>query len=179
MFRLTLPVVVLAFALAGCAGVGPDIRTNAIVDSKTNLKGYKTYAWLGSLAHLEDPRGDWQPTGYDADSEIRFLIDQELRKRGLSFAQAAPDAYVTYLVVLNTGTGAQAQETRKHFDDEAAIRNAGMGALVIGLADPETEKVVWAGAATADVKPAKERTPDRTKERLALAVKKIFEHYPK
>ncbi len=179
MFRITSLVVLLTVVLSGCASAGPDIRATAFVDSKTNVKGYKTYAWLPSLASLEDPTGDWEPVGFDADSEIRFLIDKELRQRGLTFAQTEPDAYVTYLVAINTDTGLQAEAIRKHFGDKADFSNAGAGALIIGLADPQAQKVFWAGAATAQVKRPQERTPELVKTRLAVAVKKIFERYPK
>ena len=67
------------FALSACATAGKDIRAVTVVDPKVNLDGYKTYAWLGGVGSVHDPKGLWTPVGFDFDSEIRFLVDTELR----------------------------------------------------------------------------------------------------
>ena len=78
--------------IAGCMTVPTkDIKVDAQADPKANFSGYKSYAWLGSAAIVNDAFGQWEPPNFDADAEIKYLIDRELRKRGMSEDSANPD----------------------------------------------------------------------------------------
>ena len=50
------------------------------------------------------------------------------------------------------------------------------GAIIVGLIDPNDDKTVWVGAAQGQVK---NQTGDAAKARIAAAIKKIFDNYPK
>ena len=54
----------LVLGLAGCS-THSDIKTDTVVDPKTNMKGYKSFAWLGSISALRDPNRQWTPVGFD------------------------------------------------------------------------------------------------------------------
>jgi hypothetical protein len=83
--------------IAGCASsVTKDIMIDAQADPKVDFKGYATYTWLGSAAIVYDPDGKWEPPQFDADAEIKFLIDRELRKRGMSEDSVNPDMIVAF-----------------------------------------------------------------------------------
>ena len=70
-------VALLILFITACASpLTQDIEVDADADPKANLAGYKTYAWLGSAAILYDPKGRWEPPEFDADAEIKFLIDR-------------------------------------------------------------------------------------------------------
>ena len=59
-----------------------DIQVDAKTNPKTNISGYKTYAWLGTAEELNDPNNKWQPPKIDITGDIKYLIDRELRKKG-------------------------------------------------------------------------------------------------
>ena len=172
--RLAVVAATLILALVGC-NTHPDIKTETIVDPKTNLKGYKTFAWLGSMAALRDPNHDWVPVGFDIHKEIKFLVEEQLRARGMNYAVGEPDAYVAGILLVNTQ--ADAESIKMVFGDKADTTNLQAGALVVGLVDAKMHKTVWAGAAVAQAK--QERTDAQAKERLAAAVKKIFNGFPR
>ncbi len=150
-------------------------RIEAVLDPKTDMTGYKSYAWAPGLAALKDPEGKWSSVGFDMDSEIRFLIDQELRKQGMSFAEASPDAVITYALVINMD--AQAEELKKVYGDKADLSKLQEGALLIGVIDPSSKKIVWAGAARGQV--LETATAESAKARLVKVVTGIFQFYGK
>ena len=51
---------------------------------------------LDTAQIVNDPLGKWEPPGFDADAEIKFLIDRELRKRGMSQNSIDPDLVVVF-----------------------------------------------------------------------------------
>ena len=93
----TLFYVAISALLVGCASVPTkDIEVDAQADPKANFSGYKSYAWLGSAAILSDIYGQWEPPTFDADAEIKYLIDRELRKRGMLQNSTDPDLIVAF-----------------------------------------------------------------------------------
>ena len=151
----------------------PGTIIRAIQDPKSNIEGYKTYAWAEGLGAIHDPDNKWTPVGFNIDSELRFLIDRELRERGMSFANTTPDAIVTYLLVLDLD--AQAEDIESVYGSNADMENLEEGALLIGIVDPVSLEVVWAGAARRQVSRG---APDQeVKARLSRIVDAIFEYY--
>jgi hypothetical protein len=165
-------VVVL---LSSCASTPTkDIVLDAQADPKANFSGYKTYAWLGAAAILNDPYGQWEPPEFDADAEIKYLVDRELRKRGMLQNSIDPDLIVAFA----TGINMDALELK--FDPEIKINtleNVPRGGLVIALVDSESGFVIWVGVATGDVQ---EQPDSKTvKARLNYAVTQLFRKLPK
>ncbi len=161
--------------LCGCASVPTkDIRVETQADPKTNFGGYKTYAWLGSAAVVNDPYGQWKIPSFDAVAEIKYLIDRELRKRGMSESYVNPDLIVVFAAGVD-------METLKLKVDPATkidvLTNAPTGGLIVALVDSRSGFVNWAGVATAEVL----KNPDtRTvKGRLDYAVTEMFKKLPK
>jgi hypothetical protein len=75
--------LLLSGSLFGCATATKDIRVETESAPGVNLSGYTTYAWAGSAEVVNDPHGNWEPPGFDADAELRFLINRELRGKGM------------------------------------------------------------------------------------------------
>ena len=97
MYRNILMLGVALALLSGCASsVTSDIEVETESNPKIDFAGYQSYSWLGSAAILRDPEGRWEPPNFDADAEIVFLIDRELRARGKVESQADPDMLVFY-----------------------------------------------------------------------------------
>jgi hypothetical protein len=172
--RFVVPVLVAAL-WGGCAAAGSDIRVETLHDPKTDLAGYHSYAWVGALEVLKDETGEWSPVGFDLSSEVRLLIDEQLRERGLVFGGEQPDLLVGYVLVVDTG--AQLDELKKRYGDDLVLDNRHEGGLLVGLVDAETGKAVWVGAATAQLK--KKRTDDEARERLHIAIDKLFDELPR
>ena len=176
MIRKTVMSLLGAVVLAGCVSTSStkDIQLDSAADPKANFSGYKTYAWLGSATIINDPEGQWEPAGFDADSEITFLINRELRARGMSEAMSNPDMIVTFAA----GVDMEAMELK--IEPETKIESlveAPIGALIVALVDSETGFIIWTGQAVADVL----ETPDlaTAKARLDYAVTALFKQLPK
>jgi hypothetical protein len=167
-------ILVLIF-FTGCASVPTaDIKVSAQVDPKANFSGYQTYAWLGAAAIVNDPYGQWEPPQFDADAEIIFLIDRELRKRGMSENTTNPDVIVAFAAGIDMDALGLKADPKTESD---LLENVPQGGLAVLLADSETGFVVWVGTATAEL----QENPDTktVKARLDYAVKEMFKKLPR
>jgi len=168
-------LIFVALLMSGCAQTPTkDIQIEAESDPKANFSGYKSYAWLGSAAILFDSAGQWEPPQFDADAEVKFLIDRELRKRGMTEDSVNPDMLVAYAAGIDMDT------LEIKVDPESEIKtleNVPQGALVIALVDAETAVAIWAAQATANV----QQNPDQEtiKARLDYAVTQMLKKLPR
>ena len=173
MYKVTILIVTGFMLVAGCSSVPfKDIQVEAQVDPKVNMSGYETYAWLGSAAILNDSYGRWEPLGFDADTEIKYLIDRELRKRGMSESSRGPDVIVAFAAGINM----DALETYIPVEGEMSFNNVPRGGLVTILIDSQTQKAIWLGVATGEVQEAPEK--ETAKARLDYAVRQLFKLLP-
>ena len=172
-FSLTA-VLVLGFLIAGCASFPKDdIEIETEADPTVNFSGYKTYAILGSAEIINDPEGKWEPTGLDADAEIEFLINNELRKRGMTVTRTNPDMLVAYALGIDTAM------TKFKEDPETKIsvlENVPQGALVVALMDANTEIVTWAAVGVGELQNQGDAV---AKQRLNYVISEMFKQLPK
>jgi uncharacterized protein YceK len=161
--------------LSGCASIPTkDIEVDAQADPKANFSGYKTYTWLGAAAIINDPHGQWEPPAFDSDAEIKYLIDRELRKRGMSQSSADPDLIVAFAAGIDMDALELKVEPKTRI---ASLENVPRGGLVIALVDSKSGFVIWLGVATADVQMNLDST--MVKARLDYAVTELFMKLPK
>ena len=161
--------------LAGCASVATkDIQVDTQADPKANFSGYKTYAWLGAAAIVNDPHGQWEPPQFDADGEIKFLIDRELRKRGMSENRAGPDLVIAFAAGIDMEALGLKVNTETKMD---MLENVPQGGLAVVMIDSESGFVIWVGVATAEI----QESPDTQtiKARLDYAMTQMFNKLPK
>jgi len=172
-----LLLISVGMFLAGCASVPTkDISVAAQADPKANFGGYRTYSWLGSAAIVNDPYGQWEIPQFDADAEIKHLIDRELRKRGMS--QSSPLVNPDMIVAFAAGIDMEALELK--VDPESKIDmlvNVPQGGLLVILIDGRSGFVIWVGAATAEIQESP--TAKTVKARLDYAVTRLFRKLPK
>lgn len=172
--RLLIGYISLIF-IFGCASVPTkDIQIDAQSDPKANFSGYETYAWLGAAAIVNDPYGQWEPPQFDADAEIIFLIDRELRKRGMTEHTTDPDLIVAFAA----GIDLEALGLKTNPDTQSVLlKNVPQGGLAVVLADSQTGFAVWVGTAIAQL----QENPDTktVKARLDYAVTQMFKKLPK
>jgi len=172
---LTLITAACFSLMAGCATTPTDdIKIDAEADPKVKFSGYKTYGWLGSAGILKDPEGKWNKPEFDVDAEIRFLMDRELRKRGLTETDKKPDMLIAYAMGVNMA----ALKVKENPETKQKIlKNIPKGALLIIVADPATDYVMWLGRASADVQKGADAAT--IKARLDYAVTQMLKKMPK
>jgi len=173
--KTSLAITLILFLLSACASsVTRDIEVEAEASPKANFSGYKTYAWLGSAAILNDPQGRWEPPEFDADAEIKFLIDRELRGRGMSETSSNPDIIVIYAAGIDMDALGFKTDPETKMD---ILAHVPQGGLVVVIADSASGFVIWAGMATAELQ---ENADAKTmKVRLDYAVTQMLKKLPK
>lgn len=175
MRALLSPIFVLSlvlgfFGATGCAAQhNKDIAFDTAVAPGTSVSTYKTYAWAEAGTVITDPEGRWVPKGFDLLAEAKFVVDQELRKRGMTEAAESPDCYVAFLLGVNTE--AQLSDLDKEGSTDTPTPDGGSGAILVVFVDAATERVVWVGTATGDIKNLED---EAAKARLEYAVKGVL-----
>jgi len=166
---------IVVMLLSGCASTPTkDIEVDAQADPKANFSGYKTYAWLGSAAIVNDLYGRWEPPAFDSDAEIKYLIDRELRKRGKIQNLNNPDMIVAFAAGIDMEALGLKVDPKTKID---MLENIPQGGLLVVLVDSKSGFVIWAGMATGEV----QQNPDTEtiKARLDYAVTQLFKKLPK
>jgi len=174
---ITALTLTLLFALNACSTMNStsnsDIKFETDIDPKANFKGYKSYMWMGSASIMNDPDNQWVAPGFDANAEIKLLIDNQLRSRGMSETSQNPDVIIGYALGINMANIEYKENPDKSFK---TLEAAPKGALIILMVDAQTGVVIWASSARADIKG---HTGDTAKQRLAYAVKSMLGSLPK
>jgi uncharacterized protein DUF4136 len=169
-------VLMLAGAMPACSSTPTsDIQIHTAIDHKANLAGYKSFAWHTSEAVLHDGTGVWVPRNTDTQSEIEFLVDKELREKGLTVVKEQPDLLVHLMIVADVNDVQEIEKTRG--DALSSFDPVGQGALLVELIDAQTGKTVWMGGAEGELRQS--RSPEESKQRLSYAVDKIFAQLPR
>jgi hypothetical protein len=174
MKKYLYTLATLALLLAGCASsITKDIVVETESDPKINLAGYKSYSWLGSAAIVFDARGQWEPPQFDADAEIKFLIDRELRDHGMTEDSVNPDLIVAFAAGIDMDSMDIKADPASGLD---MLTNVPLGGLSVILLDAETGNAIWIGVATAELR--QNPTPESSKKRLDFAVSEMFARLP-
>jgi hypothetical protein len=174
--RSIIVAVFTTFIISGCASttLTEDIDVDAQAATGVDINKFKSYAWVATAQILNDPQGQWEPRAFDADAEIQFLIDRELRKRGVSQVELGPDILVAYIA----GVDMEALELKQDPKQEMEVlQNSPRGALAVIFISPINGKALWAGVATANVQA--QRSNEDSKKRLEYAVSEMFSKLPK
>ena len=174
--RSIIVAVFTTFIISGCASttLTEDIDVDAQAATGVDINKFKSYAWVATAQILNDPQGQWEPRAFDADAEIQFLIDRELRKRGFSQVELGPDMLVAYIA----GVDMEALELKQDPKQEMEVlQNSPRGALAVIFISPINGKALWAGVATANVQA--QRSGEDSKKRLEYAVSEMFSKLPK
>ena len=151
-----------------------DIAVDAEADPKASFSGYKTYSWLATAQLLFDPEGQWEPKNVDLDAEIQFMINSQLRNRGMAEVSSNPDMYVAYAAGVDmTALGLKENpETR-----EKLLENIPKAALIVALIDADSGYVIWLGEAVGEVQEQADEATVRA--RIDYAIKEMFRLLPK
>jgi uncharacterized protein involved in high-affinity Fe2+ transport len=170
---LTLLIALNACTTMGTSASNSDIKFETDIDPKANFKGYNSYMWMGTASLLNDPDGQWVSPGFDANAEIKNLIDNALRSRNMTEAAKNPDVLIGYALGVNMSNVEYKENPDKSFK---TLEAAPKGALVILMVDAQTGVVIWASSAKADIQGNK---GDNAKSRLKYAVESMIASLPK
>lgn len=172
--RTGLSLLAVVVLVAGCSTVPTkDIVIDTAAEPTVNFSGYSSYAWLGSALIVNDPEGRWSPAPLDANTHVRYLINEQLNKRNIMLNESAPDLIVYY------GAGVDMDKLEFRTNDKTdnlTLQNVPTGGLLITLLDTRTGLVVWAAAASGEVQ--QNADADTVKKRLEYAVNKMFKELP-
>jgi hypothetical protein len=175
MNKSSVALFAMLLLVAGCTtSLTQDIIVEAEADPKANFKGYSTYTWLGSAAIVYDPEGKWEPPEFDADAEIKFLIDRELGKRGMTEDSVNPDMVVAFAAGIDMDSMEIDIDPKSNL---TMLENVPLGALAVIMVDTKTGMAIWGGVATADIQ--ENPSQETIKKRLDFAVSQMFKKLPK
>lgn len=168
-------ITLLFILLSGCAkSVTEDIQIDATADTTTSFGHYKSYTWLGDIAALNDPEGTWQPPKMNVAEDIKFLIDRELRKRGIFNYTENAELEVAFFM----GVDMEAMALKVNPDTrQDMLETVPAASLAVALIDAKTGYVVWVGEAMGDIQ--QHSTEEILRKRLDYAVTEIFKKLPK
>lgn len=160
--------------LSGCASLTKDIEVRSETAPGVNLANYQSFAWVASAEIVNDRHGNWEPTGFDADAEIKFLLLKELRNKGLKETTRNPDLLLIFAAGVNMNNLELVKDPNSTI---STLEEVPKGALLVAMIDPATRHPVWAGTARGDVKSG--RSDEDVRKRLAFAVEKMFADWGK
>jgi hypothetical protein len=175
MKKYSIALCAAMLLVAGCVSTATkDIIVDTAADPKIDFKAYSTYAWLGSAAIVFDDEGRWEPPQFDADAEIKFLIDRELSNRGMTEDSVNPDMIVAF------AAGIDMDSMEIDITPESGLtrlENIPLGALTVILVDANTGQAIWGGVATAEI--LENPRQETIKQRLDYAVTTMFKQLPR
>ena len=171
---VALAMLSVAAVLNGCTNaLTSDIDIDSQAAPGFQVSAYKTYSWLAAAQILNDPDGQWEPRGFDADAQIQFLINRELRKHGTTEVSANPDLFVAYIA----GVDMEALDLDEDAESELdMMKSSPQGALMILLIDASSGHAVWGAVATGEVEGR--RSEDEARARLDYAVTQMLARLP-
>jgi hypothetical protein len=172
-------------ALAGCAAVGPEIRTD--YDEGTDFSRYATFAFMERTERGES-------RSYDTldDRRVIAAVSRELEARGYRRAEENPDLLVNFAITTEDVQKVQRVPSSfvpppwygwrggyyypwPHYSYETYIDSYQRGTLYIDLVDAERRQLVWEGSAAGRVTQAALEDPAGA---VDSAVTEIFARYP-
>ena len=174
LFRTTFFIALATIVLAttSCATLTDDIEVESHANPDVDYQAYKTYAWLGSAQIIFDPVGQWEQPTLDTDEEVKYVINRELRARGLHQVANKPDLLVAFAAGIDT-TILELKENPS--STKKVITNVPKAALLIALIDANTGYTVWLGYAVGDAQ--QQQSIESIRTRIDYAVKEIFSDY--
>ena len=147
-------------------------------DPAVSLDSYGTYAW----SSLQRASGDVRVTPA-LRTQIQDEIDRHLADKGYVRVNSEADFSVNYQVTIEGETIAATVDYYQGSNFASSLGSTGSaarryeeGMLIIDVVDGESERLVWRGTATAEVR-QRASLEDRS-DRVTEAVRKVLEQFP-
>jgi hypothetical protein len=183
MFPRILAILLLASALAGCAGV--DVSHD--YDPATDFSGYRSFDWFPGGRQLT---GDVELDSPLIDERIRAALVRTLTSRGYQkVADRMPDFFVNYHLSVRTrlsnsgmnthygvGIGTAGSWGGVGISTGSRVRQYEEGTLVVDVVDASSRKLVWRGTGSRAIR--RDRTPDEATRNINAVVEEILKRFP-
>ncbi len=166
-------ITFLSVLLGGCAA---NMAIQAEGDPAVSFDSFGTYAWS---PNQRDP-GDIRVTP-TLRAQIGDDINRHLADKGYVRVDTDPDFTVTYRVTIEGETITQTLDyyTGSNFRqtlDGPTTRRYEEGMLIIDAMDGESDRLIWRGTATAEVR--QRPNMEERSDRVAEAVRKVLAEFP-
>ncbi len=169
-----IATLVTVFFISACSTLTTDIEVEVHTYPDVNYDAYRTYAWAGSTQIVYDPIGQWKQPTLDTEEEVKFIINRELRARGLNLVEHNSDLLVAFAAGIDTEVLELKEDPKLN---KKLLNNIPKAALVIVLIDAKTGYPVWSGYAIGDLQQHQDIRDIRA--RIHYAVSEIFKPYNK
>lgn len=146
-----------------------DLQFFTKSDPAADVTAYKSYAWVAMTGAVRDPEQRWSLPDFNIAKEIAFLIDRELRGKGMTEVAENPDVVIGYSAVVDMEAQKLLQDKDNNMDIIATVPQ---NALFVVFADPHSGEAVWVGAASGEMQ--ENATDESMKARLDYTVTKII-----
>ena len=168
-------LALLNVLLGACAG---RMAIQAEQDPAVTFDAYRTYEWAPRLRAIQDVR-----VTPALRRQIRDDVDRHLADRGYLRVDGDADFSVGFQVTIEGETIVQTLDgyvgsiwTEDLARPQPYLRRYEEGTLIIDALDGESERLIWRGSATAEVR-QRVSVEDRS-ARVAEAVQKVVERFP-
>jgi len=166
-------ITLLSVLLGGCAA-GMAIQSEG--DPAVSFDSYGTYAWSATERAPRDVR-----VTQALRDQIRDDIDRHLADKGYVRVTTGADFSVTYQVTIEGETITQTLDyyTGSNWKQTLAgptTRRYEEGMLIIDAMDGESDRLIWRGTATAEVR--QRPNMEERSDRVAEAVRKVLAEFP-
>jgi hypothetical protein len=172
-----LIAVALLVVLGGCSG-GMEIQTD--VDPAADFSGFKTWNWVPVSA---EKTGDPGVDDGVVRTRIQNAVEEELTKRGYLKSTDTPDFLVNYHTAMKDELNSmemqeyyEAQTYEEFRKDVTYTYTWHKGTLILDFIDAKSNKLVWRGAARAEVN--LNDSAETKKARISKAVERMLREFP-
>jgi len=158
-----------ALVCLGVAALAQQVQFD--YNRSANFSAYKTYQWIDHKPV--------QPGDQLLDQDIKRAVDEQLACKSLRRVESGGDLWLGYRASLSQEKQFDSlgwAGPRWWGDNRVTTSTIEAGELVIGMFDPDAERLVWRGSAAKilDIK----KDPDKNYRDLENAMAKLFRNYP-
>ncbi len=172
--RNAVAITLLSLLLGGCAGMA----IQADQDPAVSLDSYETYTWSPNRRVSGDVR-----VTPALRTQVREDIDRHLADKGYVRVNSGADFSVAWQVTIEGETIVQTlgYYSGSNFSDNlaqpgTAARRYEEGTLIIDIMEGESERLIWRGTATAEVR--QRPSVEERSAKVAEAVQKVLAQFP-
>ncbi len=178
--------MLLITSFAGCS----TIEVSVDYDSSEDFSRFKTFAWL---SRLQRPTG--QP-GIDnplLESRVHAAVDDQMAAKGYArVSNGSADLLIGYHAAIERRLSVETMDSHygygpgwgrgysRAWDTGPATRTYTRyydeGSLILDFVTPDAKRLIWRGAARAEINKAD--SPKTRRERINEAVRRMLERFP-
>jgi hypothetical protein len=163
-------------------GCSSSITINHDFDPDQDFATFKTYAWVQQPASVVGDAEAAQQSNTLLDQRIKYAVNEQLGKEGLSIDTENPDLLVAY----HTGVQNKVDVTDWGYTygsyyygyprRDITVTQYQQGTLIVDLIGAKSMELVWRGSAQATLQD--NPSPEYVEKRINQAVGMMFQKYP-